>query len=160
MFRMTVLDDAGKRVPLVYVGVWFPFRGVGPIPYAIQRTIEPALRSRYRHSTKVYLASAYPYIGLGVQILGCMFLQTSIVEQPLYYAVQMVGIGLGTVATILALQYVFGARLMPSKAREIVARTVVNANCCGSCGYPLVESVLAARADGKVDCPECGATWS
>lgn len=141
-------------------GVWYPFRGVGPIPFEIQRTIEPALRARYRRSMWVYLASAYPYIGLGSQVVGWVLLPTPSSLTLVHFGVVFAYMVLGVAAIILFCQYLFGARLMPSKARHIVARTIVTGGYCASCGYPIVNAVLAAREDGKVDCPECGATWS
>ncbi len=157
MLRPTVTDHAGTRVPMVYVGVWFPFRGIGPIPFAVQREIEPRLRERDWGSVAVYFRSGYPYVSavamLGLGVILVSNLLSGRVGTFMFAAVFLVG----PIGFTSLFQYYFGAGLLTRRDRQFVTDWLTSRGYCGSCGYALPS---ASNADtGLCNCPECGAAW-
>ncbi len=148
--RTTILDDRGRRVPLVEHEWQLPFG-------------EEALRSaRLREASRV--APPRPTAGeirRGV-VLGAVALPLLLASAllPAYLAF---GIRAPWWVTILAalpmgalpaLATVFIARRAASRR---IARVYIRAGYCASCGYDL--EAIPEESDGLRVCPECGAAW-
>lgn len=165
MFQVTILDDAGKRVPLVlYNATLLPF-ATGPLPADVQRTLRDAVtaeswRPRVFLSRQAFLRAwvgAIPPIILFGAYAAVRFSGMLNLLGPNGWLI--IPLGFPVVFIFMAF---FMCKVIPlgltDRARMLSAKTAAFKGYCGSCGYILPE--ISDTRDQLCHCSECGAAWA
>jgi hypothetical protein len=149
MFRVTITDHRGRRVPLV--------------PYELTSFVDDPQRTARLSATShlarqpVTAREVRRGIGYGLLVLPVMLIGALApswlafgLKLP-WWAMILAAIPLGAIPAILTIF------LVRRTAVDRIAHSYIAADYCASCGYDLKS--IGPEEDGCRICPECGAAW-
>jgi hypothetical protein len=150
------IDDRGRRVPLLRLGVLMGGRDVA--------TLDPALIAVARRSIWRSISPG-SWVSLSFVVVIQVFAVSMVVSSlhlaltrtrfthPNAWVAPAIMIPLGFLAVFATWR-----RIKGEHADRLAAALVNQVGCCASCGYAL-RGLAADPGDGCIVCPECQAAW-
>jgi len=156
-----ILDDAGKRVPLVRCNLTYLPLASGPLPLDVQRAMCSAAMSECGKLSDLFSRQGL-FRRAWVFLLSPVFAISSVRLTTYFQAQGQSNVHVWPIAlVVILLVFYFGWKgsslMLTDRVRAICAQVAVVAGYCASCGYSLIEpSDVEAQT---CCCSECGAVW-